>query len=70
MTLVRLCCRGSGALQKLQPLAFRPFDLRVAETTVSADGSFERRRSGEMLDQFAVCTLEVTKQVQKHLEGK
>ena len=47
-----------------------PLDLRVAETTVSADGSFERRRSGEMLDQFAVCTLEVTKQVQKQLEGK
>lgn len=47
-----------------------PVDLRVAESTVSAHGSINRRRSDEMLHQFAVCTLEVTEQVQKQLEGK
>ena len=52
--------RKKGGLDVLLPL-----DLRVAESTVSADGSINRRRSDEMLDQFAVCTAEVTKQVRK-----
>jgi hypothetical protein len=47
-----------------------PLDLRVAETTIAADGSINHRRSDEMLEQFAVCALEVTKQVQKQFEGK
>ena len=44
---------------------FVPLDLRVAETTVSANGSIERRRSYAMIDQFSMCALEITKQVQK-----
>jgi hypothetical protein len=57
--------RRKGGLDVLVPL-----DLRVAETTVSADGSINRRRSDDMLGQFAVCALEVTEQVQRQLESK
>jgi hypothetical protein len=37
----------------------------VAKSIASAHASINRRRSDEMLDQFAVCPLEVTEQVQK-----
>jgi hypothetical protein len=57
--------RKKGGLDVLVPL-----DLRVAESTIAADGSIKRRRSNEMLHQFAVCNDEVTEQVQKQLEGR
>lgn len=47
-----------------------PLDLTVAETTLSADGSINRRRSDEMLLQFLSCVTEVTEQVQKQMERK
>jgi hypothetical protein len=57
--------RKKGGLDVLVPL-----DLQVVEPTIAADGSIKRRRSGEMLEQFAVCNNEVTEQVQKQLDGK
>ena len=57
--------RRKGGLDVLVPL-----DLKVADSTIAADSSFKRRRSDDMLDQFSVCGLEVTNQVQKQLESK
>ncbi|OAI46195.1 hypothetical protein AYO43_01325 [Nitrospira sp. SCGC AG-212-E16] len=57
--------RRKGGLDVLIPL-----DLRVAATTVYADGSMNRRQSDDMLYQFALCNVEVTEQVQKQLQGK
>jgi len=57
--------RKKGGLDVLVPL-----DLQVVESTIAADGSIKRRRSGEMLEQFAVCNQEVTDQILKHLKGK
>ena len=57
--------RRKGGLDVLVPL-----DLHVAATTVSADGSMNRRRSDEMLYQFVLCNAEVSEQVQKQLQDK
>jgi hypothetical protein len=57
--------REKGGLDVLVPL-----ELDVAESTVSADDTISRRRSDAMLLQFFSCVSDVTKQVQKQLDGR
>ena len=55
--------RSKGGLDVLVPL-----DLKVAESTIAADGSITRRRSDEGLLLFIDCVSEVTEEVQNHLK--
>lgn len=56
--------RKNGGLDVLVPL-----NLRIADTSVSPDGSIVHRESDEMLQRFAECSNEVFQQVKQQIKG-